>query len=1095
MNRALELIPVASHSNGMLQRTLRLLFTLGAGFSAALLIAEDAIEFDTGRPRPAVNGVPVLGSGLAMSRGTFQGMPVGELPKWTLSLWFQAESTGKGDLFGVATQKNRGEGFLLFLEDGRIWLKKVGGDPKRQWSLKAGEVKAGEWHQVVVTCTHEDGPILYLDGEKCAAGSRGSMGYSLLFDEYYMGAQTWNGKREAFELDGLIDDFALHERAFSEEEVRKLFSGEDFEDSLVAFNDFENVNHRDLAFFSESDRDEAYLDEGKQLYELHCVSCHSKDGKTPPVNPLSRFFSKYPMENGGDPLGMFRTITYGFRNMMPATQLDPADRYKVIHYIRERLVKENAPDLYVAVEPDYASTMPVSPEASQEEILRTERLAAAGYLRDFGNALCTPVERANRDALSSPNALVIDLGDETTIGYDLGSMRSIGAWTGGFLDFSNTLHHKLRAPGLPTARFENLPGTDHWRWAWHGRAENPVPDLGKRTLYPTDQIRYRGYYPFGDEITLSYDVQGRGVLESPLAEVEKETMILHRRLTVSPGDRPIEAIVLSGANQRCSISEKVATAEGGASRFTAWVQGADEAKWRISESKDALVLTIPSSDEAMHLNVAMAATKSGRDTVSEPTDRCLDLSERVQGGPSRWASDHSMKGKPAVSRFQGYALDSVPVPLTNDYNSWMRTASLAFFEDGRLAVATLAGDVWIVNGIDEGLENVTWKRFAAGLYEPLGMKVVDGVLVATTRGRIMKLHDFNDDGEADFYEALFNEEEPDKGWHAYSFDLETGDDGSFYYARTGGFSEWSVPGGIVRVSADGQSSEIYGVGMRVPNGIGRLPDGRITFGDNQGTYVPASKIAISRPGDFHGAGKWDQREGNFDPAKIVPPIVYMPQELDSSSGSQLWVKKDDRFGPLSGHLFHASFGRARTMYVMIDEAEGVTQGAVFSIPMQMESGTLRVARNPRDGQLYFSGLTGWQAGGSKEGSIQRLRYTGEAGLYLLDARTREGRIELSFDEALDPSKLNLKDWKLEAWNYQWGKQYGSPHFKPSQAGEQGTEIWTIKDHELLDEGRRLVLRVPDLQTCHTLKLDFSVAAKDGLTLDGPVYFTIHHLPE
>ena len=74
---------------------------------------------------------------------------------------------------------------------------------------------------------------------------------------------------------------------------------------------------------------------------------------------------------------------------------------------------------------------------------------------------------------------------------------------------------------------------------------------------------------------------------------------------------------------------------------------------------------------------------------------------------------------------------------------------------------------------------------------------------------------------------------------------------------------------------------------------------------------------------------------------------------------------------------------------MIDEVDGVTQGAVFSIPMQMESGTLRAARNPKDGQIYYSGLTGWQAGGPKEGSIQRLRYTGKNGA--LPARCQGSR--------------------------------------------------------------------------------------------------------
>ena len=1078
----------------MLLRILRLLLIGGTILPPMVLVAEESIEFDVGRPRPAVNGIPVLGSGLAMSGGAFQGMPVGELPRWTLSLWLQAESTGEGDLFSVVLHRQRGEGFQLCLEDGNLVLEKVGGDPKRRWAKRVGAVGTDQWHQVVITCTHSDGAIVYIDGQRGPNQAKIAMGYSIPFDEYFIGSADWSRERNSAVLDGLIDDFALHGRALSAAEVERLFQGEEFSEDLVVFNDFENVNHRDLAFFTESDRDEVYLDKGRQLYELHCVACHSKDGKTPPVNPLSRFFSKFPMENGGDPLSMFRTVTYGFRNMMPATQLKPAERYQVIHYIRERLIKENAPDLYEAVDESYTSTMPVSPEASQEEILRIESLAKTGYLRDYGKALCSPLMRESRDRTSSPNALVIDLGKETTVAYDTGSLRSLGAWKGGFLDFSNTLHHKLRAPGLPTERFENLPGTDHWRWAWDGRAENPVPDLGKRTLYPSDQIRYRGYYPFGDEIILSYDVQGRGVLESPIAEEKEGATILHRRLTVSPGQNPIEVIVYSEDGISPSLSGREATVKGNSHQFHASVQGAEATRWRVSENEDELVLTIPASTEAMHLDVATMVAGHGAATPS-PADRVLDLSERVKGGPTRWATSHTMKGKRAVSRFQGYALDSVPVPLDNAYNSWMRTASLAFFEDGRLAVATLAGDVWIVSGIDDDLEEVTWKRFAAGLYEPMGMKVVDGVLVAITRGRIMKLHDLNGDGEADFYEAFFNEEEPDKGWHAYSFDLETGDDGSFYYARTGGFSEWSVPGGIVRVSADGLSSEVVGVGLRTPNGIGRLPDGRITFGDNQGTYVPASKISISRAGDFHGAGKWEQREGEFDTDKIVQPIVYMPQELDSSSGSQLWVGQDERFGPLGGYLFHTSFGRARTMYVMLDELGDTTQGAVFSIPMQMESGTMRAAVNPRDGQLYFSGLTGWQAGGSREGSIQRMRYTGEEGLYLLDAKARAGRIELTFNEKLDATKVDPSQWRLEAWNYQWSKQYGSPQFRPSQPGERGTEAWSVESHEFAGQGQRVILRVPELRACHTLKLDFSVTDSRSLSLEGPVYFTIHELPE
>ena len=112
----------------------------------------------------------------------------------------------------------------------------------------------------------------------------------------------------------------------------------------------------------------------------------------------------------------------------------------------------------------------------------------------------------------------------------------------------------------------------------------------------------------------------------------------------------------------------------------------------------------------------------------------------------------------------------------------------------------------------------------------------------------------------------------------------------------------------------------------------------------------------------------------------------------------------------------------------------------------------------------------------------------------LDATAREGRLELTFSEPINREQVDLSKWQVEAWNYRWGKQYGSPHFKPSQSDQQGTEIWSVGGFELEDGGRRLVLSVPDLQPCDTLKLDFSVAAGE-LALDGPVFFTIYHRPK
>ncbi|CAN0376395.1 unnamed protein product, partial [Hapterophycus canaliculatus] len=456
---------------------------------------------------------------------------------------------------------------------------------------------------------------------------------------------------------------------------------------------------RDLARFVESDTSDAYLEEGRQLYEVNCIQCHSPDGIQPSKNPLARAFTKHKMENGGDPYSMFRTITYGFRNMMAATQLSPDERYKVIHYLREKTILEQSPGLYVEIPEDYTNKMPNSPRGSGKEAARIEALAKTGYLRDYGKALIAPVQGDSKNGIRSVNALVIDLGMETTIGYDLGTMGSLGAWSGGFLDFSNTLHHKLRAPGQPLARFESIPGNGNWQWAWDGDAEISPPDIKPSTVWPEDQISYLGHYPYGDDIVISYRVQGRGVLESPLAiggersqstdptnkESSKRKASVVRRMTIDPGENVLELLVSADSKTKVAIENDRATLSTGSNQLfidlqTQRSQSPNTLTWK-RRSGGGLVLQVPRSDSRLNFNLVVsvkAGPSSGAKGRFDSVD-VIDLTERTKGGPRRWTETQTMKGKLAGDQFQGYVMDSIPVPLKNAYNTWMRTASLAFF--------------------------------------------------------------------------------------------------------------------------------------------------------------------------------------------------------------------------------------------------------------------------------------------------------------------------------------------------------------------------------------------------------------------------------
>jgi glucose/arabinose dehydrogenase len=151
-----------------------------------------------------------------------------------------------------------------------------------------------------------------------------------------------------------------------------------------------------------------------------------------------------------------------------------------------------------------------------------------------------------------------------------------------------------------------------------------------------------------------------------------------------------------------------------------------------------------------------------------------------------------------------YAVDTLTAPDDNPQKSFLRFGGLDFFANGDLAVCSVSGDVWVVSGVDEKLDQLEWRRFATGLFQPLGLKVVDDQIYVLGRDQITRLHDLNRDGEADFYENFNNDGLVTTNGHAYVACLERDPAGNFYYIKCGDRTPHG--GTILRVSPDGRSS-------------------------------------------------------------------------------------------------------------------------------------------------------------------------------------------------------------------------------------------------------------------------------------------------
>ncbi|MFO1511788.1 MAG: hypothetical protein U1F83_02575 [Verrucomicrobiota bacterium] len=415
-----------------------------------------------------------------------------------------------------------------------------------------------------------------------------------------------------------------------------------------------------------------------------------------------------------------------------------------------------------------------------------------------------------------------------------------------------------------------------------------------------------------------------------------------------------------------------------------------------------------------------------------------------------------------------------------------------FFADGRrAALSTWNGDVWVVSGVDGDLRDLTWQRIATGLFQPLGVRIVEDQIYVLGRDQITRLYDLNGDGETDFYENFNNDCMTSEHFHEFALDLKTGPDGSFYYIKCachGTTAKHPHNGTLMKVSKDGAKLEVVARGFRASNGLGVGPRGELTSIDNQGHWMPGNRINWIKPGGWYGY-QWAWNPENR--TTYDEPLCWMHNFVDRSGGTQLWVPTN-QWGPFRDELITISYGMGHIFLLLKEEVGGQMQGAVTRFPLEFETGTMRGAWHPQTGQLYTAGLYGWAGNKTKAGGFYRVRYTGKP-VHMASALhfVRDG-IVLGFTDPLDAkSATDPGNYSVTAWNYKWTANYGSPDFKLND--QEGRDTWPVESATLSADRKTVFLKVPDAQRVMQLHIVFKLAFADGARVENFVHGTIHNL--
>jgi len=456
------------------------------------------------------------------------------------------------------------------------------------------------------------------------------------------------------------------------------------------------------------------------------------------------------------------------------------------------------------------------------------------------------------------------------------------------------------------------------------------------------------------------------------------------------------------------------------------------------------------------------------------------LGHLMKGGPAQWPQWIETKG--SVGQGKPFATDTVSVPFANPYGALMFLSGLDFFPDGSAAVCTMTGEVWLVRGLDDGLRQVRWKRFATGLHQPLGLRILQGRIHVLGRDQVTRLHDLNGDDEADFYECVSHGYTTSGGGHDYVIGLEADAQGRFYTA--------SGNQGMLRLTGL-QGVEVLATGLRNPNGTGFSPDGRFfTSSLQEGNWTPASAIVQVELGKNDGAhfGYGGPKDG----AEPHAPLLYLPRGEDNSSAGQVFLS-ESAWPALrgAGNLVHLSFGAGSALIVSREQVAGRWQGAAQRLVADFLSGSQQGRFHPKDGHLYVTGIAGWQTYTTDDGCFQRVRHVGGAPV-LVGHEVRDNGVLLRFNEKLDPAVAGRAAGHFaQCWNYRYAAAYGSPEFSVAHPGVVGHDVLTVRSAHVLADGKSLFVEIPQLTVAHQVHLNLALVT--GRTTD--VFLTAHALGE
>lgn len=455
-----------------------------------------------------------------------------------------------------------------------------------------------------------------------------------------------------------------------------------------------------------------------------------------------------------------------------------------------------------------------------------------------------------------------------------------------------------------------------------------------------------------------------------------------------------------------------------------------------------------------------------------------------------------------------YPLVTLPIPK----DLVIEATSFCVLPDGRIAVGTRHGEIWIMTGVDDRKPAPAYHLFATGLDEIFGLAWKDGAFYVTQSCELTRVSDSRNQGKADRFETM-SDSWGYANYHEYAFGSKFDRTGNLYVALGLSHSYESHAlnrGFVMQITPEGKTRALAS-GLRSPGGIGHDEHGALFYVESQGPWNCSCSLKAIPPGSFQGhpaSFKW------YDLSPELGPVPELP-----TSGSRVLVEKervpqlvpyavvfpyirmgrsitgftvDDtkgRFGPFGGQIFVGDYTLSVVMRATTEQVNGVWQGACYPFREGLGTGVLNLVFTPGGNLLGGGTNRGWPVRGIKPFALERLDWSGVMPFEILRITIESDGFTIAFTKPLDGAAgRDPGNYQLGTFTHPYHAAYGGPEIDRTEP--------SVRSVTLSEDGLSARVVLDEVTRGHVYEFDLGMlrSRDQDRLLHADAYYTVNEVP-